>query len=85
MHVSDEVIVGSPLNPEQGWKHEDRGRVHVRLFTRRALVELAEHHGLVKRSVKSVGYYPFGRRIARIAARVDPLHAAFLVATFSRD
>jgi SAM-dependent methyltransferase len=84
MHVSDEVIVGSPLNPEQGWKHEDRGRVHLRLFTARALVELAEHHGLAKRSLRGVGYYPLGARAARVAARVDPLHAAFLVATFSR-
>jgi SAM-dependent methyltransferase len=84
MHVSDEVIVGSPLNPEHGWRHEDRGRVHLRLFTGRALVELAEHHGLAKRELRGVGYYPFGPRAARVVARVDPLHAAFLVATFTR-
>jgi SAM-dependent methyltransferase len=85
MHVSDEVIVGSPLNPEHGWKHEDRGRVHLRLFTGRALVELAEHHGLARHGLSRVGYYPLGPRLARVAARVDPLHAAFLVATFARS
>jgi SAM-dependent methyltransferase len=85
MHVSDEVIVGSPLNPEHGWRHEDRGRVHLRLFTGRALVELAEHHGLARRSLRGVGYYPLGPRVARVAARVDSLHAAFLVATFTRS
>jgi SAM-dependent methyltransferase len=84
MHVSDEVIVGSPLNPERGWPHEDRGRVHVRLFTARALVELARHHGLDRTGMRSVGYYPFGPRLARIAARIDPLHGAFLVGTFAR-
>jgi SAM-dependent methyltransferase len=84
MHVSDEVIVGSPLNPEHGWKHEDRGRVHLRLFTGRALVELAEHHGLARQRLRGVGYYPLGPRMARVASRIDPLHAAFLVATFTR-
>ena len=84
MHVSDEVIVGSPLNPEHGWKHEDRGRVHLRLFTGRALVELAEHHGLARQRLRGVGYYPLGPRVARVSARIDPLHAAFLVATFTR-
>jgi SAM-dependent methyltransferase len=84
MHVSDEVIVGSPLNPEQGWHHEDRGRVHLRLFTGRALVELAEHHGLERRSLKGVGYYPLRPKLAAVATRIDPRHAAFLVATFTR-
>ena len=47
-------------------------------------VRVAEHHGLAKRSLRGVGYYPLGPRAARIAARIDPLHAAFLVATFTR-
>jgi len=84
MHVSDEVIVGSPLNPESGWPHQDRGRVHLRLFTGRALVELARHHGLERRSLRTIGYYPLPPPAARLAARIDPLHGAFLVATFAR-
>ena len=37
MHVSDALIVGNPLNPEHGQPHEDAGRIHVRVFTGRAL------------------------------------------------
>jgi SAM-dependent methyltransferase len=83
MHVSDEVIVGSPLNPELGLPHEDAGRVHLRLFTARALTELAEHHGLRCVSMKTVGYYPLPPRLARIAGRIDGLHGAFLVGLFT--
>lgn len=82
MHVSDEVIVGSPLNPEQGASHEDAGRVHLRLFTGRALSELAEHHGLRTEAIRTVGYYPLRPRAAALATRLDPLHGAFLVGTF---
>ncbi len=82
MHVSDEVIVGSPLNPEHGLPHEDAGRVHLRLFTGRALSELAEHHGLETAAVQTVGYYPLPPAAA-LATRLDPLHGAFLVGTFS--
>jgi SAM-dependent methyltransferase len=83
VHVSDEVIVGNPLNPEDGWPHEDWGRSHVRLFSARALTELAAHHGLTLTSMTPVGYYPLPPRVARVAARVDANHSAFLVATFS--
>jgi SAM-dependent methyltransferase len=82
VHVSDEVIVGNPLNPEDGWPHEDWGRSHVRLFSARALTELAAHHGLTLHSMTPVGYYPLPPRVARAAARLDPKHSAFLVATF---
>lgn len=83
MHVSDEVIVGSRLNPEQGMRHEDAGRVHLRLFTGRALSELAEHHGLRTVAIQTVGYYPLPPRAAALATRLDPLHGAFLVGTFT--
>jgi SAM-dependent methyltransferase len=85
MHVSDELIVGNPLNPEQGQPHAHPGRVHLRLFTGRALRELCEHHGLVAEQVRSAGYYPLPPRAARIACRVDPLHGAFLVGLFRRS
>jgi SAM-dependent methyltransferase len=85
MHVSDEVIIGSPLNHENGMHHEDRGRVHLRLFTGRALSELAGHHGLRTVSMRTVGYYPLPPRVAAAATRIDPLHGAFLVGLFTRD
>ncbi len=84
MHVSDEVIVGSPLNPEHGRRHEDAGRVHLRLFTGRGLSELAAHHGLRTVAMRTVGYYPLPPPAAAVATRLDPLHGAFLVGTFLR-
>lgn len=83
-HVSDEVIVGNPLNPEAGAAHEDLGRTHLRLFTARALTELAEHHGLGSPEVRGVGYYPLTGRAAVAASRLDPVHAAFLVLRATR-
>lgn len=82
LHVSDEVILGNPLNPEHRWAHRDHGRTHLRLFTGRSLTELAAHHGLRRESLRTVGYYPLPPRLAGLATRVDPRHGAFLVATF---
>jgi SAM-dependent methyltransferase len=82
MHVSDEIIVGNPLNPEHRWGHRDAGRTHLRLFTARALSELAGYHGLALERLTAVGYYPLPPLLARAAARVDPLHAAFLIGVF---
>jgi SAM-dependent methyltransferase len=82
MHVSDEIIVGNPLNPENRWGHRDLGRTHLRLFTARALAELAAHHGLATERIQAVGYYPLPPLLARAATRVDPLHGAFLVGLF---
>jgi SAM-dependent methyltransferase len=82
MHVSDEIIVGNPLNPEHRWGHRDRGRTHLRLFTARALAELAGYHGLGVESIRAVGYYPLPPLLARLATRVDPVHGAFLVGVF---
>jgi SAM-dependent methyltransferase len=84
IHVSDEVILGNPLNPEHGDAHRDAGRTHLRLFTARALEELCERHGLACASMQTIGYYPLPPRLARWAARIDPLHGAFLVGTFRR-
>jgi SAM-dependent methyltransferase len=83
LHVSDELIVGNPLNPEDGQPHQDAGRTHLRLFTARALRELCQLHGLEPVRVRSVGYYPLPPRAARPAARIDPTHAAFLVGVFA--
>jgi SAM-dependent methyltransferase len=82
MHVSDEIIVGNPLNPEHRWGHRDLGRTHLRLFTARALAELADYHGLAMERLTTVGYYPLPPLLARVATRVDPLHGAFLIGLF---
>jgi methionine biosynthesis protein MetW len=82
MHVSDELILGNPLNPESGEPHADAGRTHLRLFTGRALEELCAHHGLERISLRTTGYYPLPPRLARIVIRLDPLHGAFLVGMF---
>jgi SAM-dependent methyltransferase len=82
-HVSDELIVGNPLDPRRGWEHED-GRAHLRLFTARALMELCDVHGLERVAVRTAGYYPLPPRLGRIAARVDRVHGAFLVALVRR-
>jgi SAM-dependent methyltransferase len=85
MHVSDEVILGNPLNPENSTRHPDRGRPHLRLFTRRSLCELAAHHDLEVVDFRVAGYYPLPPRLARLALRADSLHGAFLVGVFRRS
>ena len=65
IHVSDDLILGNPLNPEHGDRHRDAGRTHLRLFTARALAELCEYHGLTRVSTRTVGYYPLPPRVAR--------------------
>ena len=85
MHVSDEIIVGNPLNPENRWGHRDLGRTHLRLFTARALSELAAHHGLAVEQIRSVGYYPLPPLLARLATRVDPVHGPSLCAYSARS
>jgi len=85
MHVSDEEIVGNPLNPEDGQPHADRGQSHVRLFTARALVELCERRGLRPERTLPVGYYPLPPTLARLAVRVDPRHGAFVTVMARRE
>jgi SAM-dependent methyltransferase len=82
-HVSDDLIVGNPLDPLRGRPHEP-GRAHLRLFTGRALNELAQAHGLEPVALRTAGYYPLPPRLGRIAARIDRLHGAFLVALLRR-
>jgi SAM-dependent methyltransferase len=84
-HVSDEVIVGNPLNPQDGWDHEDLGRTHLRLFTLRALRELAAYHGLKTVGARTVGFYPLPPGLGRLVSRVDRLHGAFSLLVLTRD
>ncbi len=78
-HVSDEFHVGNPLDPRRGLMHADIGQTHVRVFTTRALQELAAVHGLRTTETYVSGYYPLRRRLARAAVRVDARHAAFMI------
>jgi SAM-dependent methyltransferase len=80
-HVSDEVLVGNPLALEEARYGEHIHR-HLRIFTGRALSALAEAHGLALDRAIGSGYYPFGPRAARVMARLDPRHAAYLVQRF---
>jgi methionine biosynthesis protein MetW len=83
-HVSDETHLGNPLDPLRGQPHLDHGRTHRRIFTARSLQELGEYHGLRLEHMAVSGYYPLRPRPARIAARLDPLHAAFITAVFAK-
>jgi SAM-dependent methyltransferase len=78
-HVSDEVILGNPATFNEGASSNTKGQTHMRVFTGRALAELAEHHGLVVDLRAAAGYYPLPGRAAGAMARLDPVHAAFLV------
>jgi SAM-dependent methyltransferase len=81
-HVSDEIHVGNPMNLRAGQPHRDIGQTHLRIFTARALQELAEFHGLETEAIDRSGYYPLTPRLARRAIRLDPAHSAFLIASF---
>ena len=83
-HVSDETHVGNPLNPRHGVAHEDAGQTHLRIFTGRALDELAEHHGLEVVESGVSGYYPLTGKAARRVAELNPSHAAFLIGVYRR-
>lgn len=82
-HVSDEVVVGNPLALEETRYGVNIHR-HLRIFTGRALTELAEAHGLAVDLAIGSGYYPLPPRAARVMARVDPRHAAYLVQRYRR-
>jgi len=79
-HVSNEVILGNSMNPRQGKEIEQRGSVHLRVFTYEALKELLEYYGFKVEKIVGVGYYPFPIKIARILSRLDRRHAVYLTA-----
>lgn len=79
-HVSDAVVVGNRLDPLRGQAHPERGSAHLRLFSFRALAELARWHGFRVDTLVTAGYYPFPPAVADVLCRVDPRHGAFLIA-----
>jgi SAM-dependent methyltransferase len=83
MHVSDQVILGNPMNDRDRTRFVTPGDAHHRLFTVRALIELCEFHGLAARRVTTAGYYPFTGRLANVFSRMDWRHGAFIVGVFT--
>jgi SAM-dependent methyltransferase len=82
-HVSDEVVgLGNPMNPFQELKGE-RGFMHLRLFTGRALADLARFHGFKVELARAAGFYPLPPVLARVAARIAPVWGAYLVQRYS--
>ena len=83
--VSDLVKVGNPFDVYDHYEERSPGQTHLRVFTGRALTELARYHGLRPLTERSAGYYPFPRNIGRQLARLDRRHGAFLVHLYERD
>ena len=84
-NVSDLGNVGNPLTARLGGKSTTRAQSHLRVFTGKALTQLARHHGLRPLVERAAGYYPFPPRIARHLATIDRTHGAFLVHLYGRD
>lgn len=83
-HASNQVIVGNPLNPEAGARHPHAARAHWRVFAWQGLLEVCAHHGLHPERTLGVGYYPLPPGLARLAAAIDPRHAAYLTFRLTR-
>jgi SAM-dependent methyltransferase len=82
-HVSDEQVgVGNPLNA-YGGAPGAAGQMHLRVFTGRALAELAELHGLRVELARTAGFYPLPPRAAEVATRVASRWGAFLVQRYA--
>ena len=83
-HVSDETVgLGNPLNPSRG-DTGAVGQMHLRMFTGRALAELASHHGLQPEVRRTAGFYPLPPAAARVATRLAPAWGVFLVQRYRR-
>ena len=82
-HVSDEIVVGNPVNYQEGGEHIPC-QAHLRIFTHGSLAGLGEHHGLRCELQRGSGYYPLPPTLATPLARIDRRHAAFLIHRFVR-
>jgi SAM-dependent methyltransferase len=77
-HVSDDAVVGNPLAMEE-IRSDQRIRRHLRIFTGKALRELAAAHGLSLDVEIGSGYYPLVGRAAHTMAQLDRRHSVYLV------
>lgn len=57
-HVSDEVVIGNPLNPEYKRELNPPRRQHRRIFTAKSIEELFEFHGLKSENLIGTYIYP---------------------------
>jgi methionine biosynthesis protein MetW len=80
MHVSSEVIVGNLFDPLRNSAIAAGEDSHLRLFSYQGLKELCLHHGFRVEALRTAGYYPLPPALARLAARLDRRHGAFLIA-----
>ena len=82
-HVSDQITgLGNPISP-LGRQPGVSGATHLRIFTGRALADLARHHGLRVELQRSAGFYPLAPWAARVANRLLPLWGAYLVQRYA--
>jgi methionine biosynthesis protein MetW len=84
-NVSDAVNVGNPFDLFDHRDKAEPGQTHLRVFTGRALTELARYHGLRPVTELAAGYYPFPGKLGRELARLDRRHGAFLVHLYEPD
>ena len=84
-NVSDTVNVGNPFDLFGYREHAAPGQTHLRVFTGRALSELARYHGLLPVAEHAAGYYPFPGKVGGRLARLDRRHGAFLVHVYEAD
>ena len=56
-----------------------RGLMHLRLFTSRALADLARYHGLKVEMTRTAGFYPLPPFLARVATLLASRWGAYLV------
>jgi SAM-dependent methyltransferase len=78
-HVSDQHLVGNPIMLEGDTSYSEDGHRHLRIFTQRAIAELAAAHGLRADARLGAGWYPLTGDLARFAAKWDRRHAAYLI------
>jgi len=78
-HVSDEVAsAGNPLTLGDSGTYGPGIQRHLRIFTHRAMIALAAHHGLALDRAAGAGYYPLGSRGSRLMAGLDRTHSVYL-------
>jgi SAM-dependent methyltransferase len=85
-HVSDEAgRAGNPLTLGDEETYSEGNHRHLRIFTNRALSDLAAYHGLRLDRSMGAGYYPLGTRASRVMARLDRTHSVYLAHRYRRS
>lgn len=77
LHASNISNVGNPFSLGKTGKFSSHSR-HIKVYTLRSLVETVELHGFAVEQKFGSGYYPSPPLLARVFARMDANHAAFI-------